>query len=46
MKKKHHIVDQQEIMRFNLRRENENGKTYTLEEFKVLLNKIGICHKW
>lgn len=41
MKKEHHVVDQQEIMRFNLRRENENGKTYNLEEFKVLLNKMG-----
>jgi len=41
MKKEHHIVDEQEIRRFNLRRENENGKTYSLEEFKVLLNKMG-----
>ena len=39
--KKHHVVDEQEIKRFNLRRENENGKTYNLEEFKVLLNKMG-----
>ena len=36
-----HVVDEQEIMRFNLRRENENGKTYSLEEFKELLHKMG-----
>lgn len=39
--KKHHIVDDQEIKRFNLRRENENGKTYSLPEFKELLHKMG-----
>ena len=36
-----HIVDEQEIMRFNLRRENENGKTYNAEEFKELLKAMG-----
>jgi len=36
-----HVVDEQEIMRFNLRRENEGGKTYSNEEFKELLRKMG-----
>lgn len=40
-RKSHHIVDDQEIKRFNLRRENENGKTYSLPEFKELLHKMG-----
>ena len=41
MRRTHHIVDEQEIARFNLRREHEGSKTYSLEEFKVLLNKMG-----
>lgn len=41
MKRLHHVVDEQEIMRFNLRRENEKGKTYNPEEFKELLRKMG-----
>lgn len=40
-RKTHHVVDEQEVMRFNLRRENENGKTYSPEEFKELLRKMG-----
>lgn len=41
MRRTHHIVDEQEIARFKARRENEGNKTYSLEEFKVLLNKMG-----
>ena len=41
MKKEHHVVDEQEIKRFNLRRENEGKKIYSLEEFKELLRKMG-----
>ena len=40
-KKQHHIVDEQEIMRFNLQRENKKGQTFDLTEFKLLLNKMG-----
>lgn len=39
--KKHHVVDEQEIMRFNLFRENNKGKEFSLEEFKALLQKMG-----
>jgi len=41
MKRPRHKVDEQEIMRFNMRRENEKGKTYTRTEFKELLGKMG-----
>lgn len=43
MKKQHHVVDEQEIMRFNLRRENNSGKTFTAEQFKQLLRDMGYC---
>lgn len=39
-KSQHHVVDEQEIMRFNLRRESERGKVYNPEQFKELLRKI------
>lgn len=41
--KPHHVVDEQEIMRFNLRRENERGKEYSASEFRDLLKKMGYC---
>jgi hypothetical protein len=41
MRKTHHIVDEQEIMRFNLRRENNAGKTFSTAEFKELIRKMG-----
>lgn len=40
-RKTHHVVDEQEIMRFNMYRENNKGKEFSLEEFKTLLNKMG-----
>ena len=40
-KSQHHVVDEQEIMRFNLRRENEQGKIFSPEELKELLRKMG-----
>lgn len=35
------MVDEQEITRFNLMRENQKGKTYNPQEFKNLLQKMG-----
>lgn len=39
--KPHHKVDEQEIARFNMFRENNKCKTFSLEEFKTLLNEMG-----
>lgn len=39
--KPHHVVDEQEIMRFNLQRENKKGKEFTLTELKLLLHEMG-----
>lgn len=36
-----HQVDDQEVMRFNLRREEFKGRNFTLEEFKGILRKMG-----
>jgi len=41
MRRTHHVVDEPEIALFNLKRQQEGNKTYSLEEFKVLLNKMG-----
>ena len=41
MKKTHHVVDEQEILRFNMQRENKKGMTFSLEEFQNLLKQMG-----
>lgn len=36
-----HVVDEGEIARFNLQRENKKDKEFSAEEFKELLKKMG-----
>lgn len=39
--KQRHIVDEQEVKRFNWRRENNKGKTFTPTQLKTLLKEMG-----
>lgn len=39
--KQRHIVDEQEVKRFNWRRENNKGKTFNLTQLKTLLKEMG-----
>ena len=39
--KQRHIVDEQEVKRFNWRRENNKGKTFSPTQLKVLLKEMG-----
>lgn len=39
--KQRHIVGEQEVLRFNLRRENNKGKTFNPTQLRTLLKEMG-----